>query len=53
MDAADILRINKDAFDGMIDYLGEMDGWTTEQAKALVLKAKEHWNEKGMLISHL
>lgn len=49
MDAGEILRINKDAFDGMIDYFGEMDGWSTDQAKALVLKAKEFWKEHGKL----
>ena len=47
MDAAEIMRINKEAFNGMIDYFGEMDGWSTDQAKALILKAKEFWNERG------
>ena len=50
MDAAEILRINKDAFNGMIDYFGEMDGWSTDQAKALILKAKEFWNERGIVL---
>jgi len=48
MDAAEIMRINKDAFNGMIDYFGEMDGWSTDQAKALILKAKEFWNERDV-----
>ncbi len=47
MKVGDIRKINKEAFDGVIDYLGEMDGWSVEQAQALVLKAKEFWNQKG------
>ena len=50
MDAAEILRINKDAFNGMIDYFGEIDGWSTDQAKAFILKAKEFWNERGTFL---
>ena len=51
MDAAEIMRINKDAFNEMIDYFGEVDGWSTDQAKALILKAKEFWNERGTFSS--
>ena len=47
MDAAEIMRINKEAFDDVIDYFGEIDGWTPEQAKAFVLKAKDYWKERG------
>ena len=50
MDAAEIMRINKDAFNGAIDYFGEIDGWSTDQAKALILKAKEFWNERGAIL---
>ena len=53
MDLGDIRKINKEAFDGMIDYLGEMDGWSVEKAQALVLKAKEFWNERGIVILHI
>jgi len=48
MKVGDIRNINKEAFDGVIDYLGEMDGWSVEQAQALVLKAKEFWNQKDV-----
>ncbi|XP_065070337.1 uncharacterized protein LOC135695271 isoform X2 [Rhopilema esculentum] len=48
MDAAEIMRINKEAFDDVIDYFGEIDGWTPEQAKAFVLKAKDYWKERDV-----
>eukprot|EP00794_Sanderia_malayensis_P018072 gene18072-19881_t len=44
----DIRKINKDSFEDLIDYFGQMDGWSVEQAQALVLKAKEYWNENDV-----
>ena len=47
MDVNEIQRINKEAFEDMIDKFGEMDGWSVDQAKALVAKAKTYWNQEG------
>ncbi|XP_057289695.1 uncharacterized protein LOC130612407 [Hydractinia symbiolongicarpus] len=43
LDAADLRAISKDAFDDLVDQLGSVDSWNTEQLTALISKAKEAW----------
>lgn len=43
LDAADLRAISKDAFDDLVDQLGSVDSWNTEQLTALIGKAKEAW----------
>ena len=46
--ASELRRISKDAFDEIVDELGELDPFTVEQARALIQAAKEHWKQSDV-----
>ena len=45
LSAGELGRINKEAFDEIVDELGELDPFTVEQARALIQAAKKHWKQ--------
>jgi hypothetical protein len=45
LSASELRRISKEAFDEIVDELGELDLFTVEQARALIQAAKEHWKQ--------
>ena len=45
LSASELGRINKEAFDEIVDELGELDPFTVEQARALIQAAKKHWKQ--------
>lgn len=46
--ASELSRINKDAFDEIVDELGQLDLFTVEQARALIQAAKGHWKQSDV-----
>ena len=43
--ASELRRISKEAFDEIVEELGDLDMLTVEQARALIQAAKEHWKQ--------
>ena len=48
LDSSELRRISKEAFDEIVDELGELDPFTVEQARALIQAAKEYWKESDV-----
>ena len=46
--SSELRRISKEAFDEIVDELGELDPFTVEQARALIQAAKEYWKESDV-----
>lgn len=48
LDVSEIRRISKEAFEEVVDVLGELDVFSKEQARALIEKAKEFWDQRDV-----
>ena len=48
LSSSELRRISKEAFDEVVDELGELDLFTVKQARALLQAAKEHWKESDV-----
>ena len=48
MDLSELRRISKEAFDEIVDELGELDVLSEGQARVFIDKAKEYWEESDV-----